>query len=262
MSVKISMVQLDIRWESVDYNLSKIEMMLERAVRPDLILLPETFATGFAPDPHAAAEQYGSEAGVEFMRRTARRFGCAVSGTLVVEDRGRCFNRHMFVTPTFEAHYDKRHLFSIGGEGKTYTAGNERRIVEWRGVRWLLSTCYDLRFPVWLRNRGDYDAMICAACWPTSRALVWRTLLQARAIENSAYVIGVNRVGADPSAEYSGESMVVDYRGQIICNAGTEECVAEAEINMESLGEFRRKFPVGRDADRFRILDLDGEDAI
>ena len=151
-------------------------------------------------------------------------------------------------------YYDKHHLFSVGGEDRHFKAGSRRVVVEWRGVRYLLEVCYDLRFPVWSRQRGDYDVIIYSALWPKSRRMVWRTLLQARAIENQAWVVGVNRVGTEPGLEYAGDSMVVDHLGRIAVDVEERECVEVVELESEDIERFRMRFNVGRDADDFEIL--------
>ena len=273
MFAKVALIQSDIRWKSVDYNLQTIEQMIAAAPQSDLYVLPETFATGFGTEPSEAAK--AEQQIVEMMSRVAKKSNCAVCGsliavtidkwtednkkaeiiaTLIVERDGRYRNRLMFVTPESAEHYDKRHLFSIGGEGAMYEAGTERRIVEWRRIKWLLATCYDLRFPVWLRNRGDYDAMICVASWPAARTDVWTTLLRARAIENVACVVGVNRVGEDPTTHYAGESVAFNYRGEALTQPSNSECVLTTEIDLAALQAFRRKFPVERDADDFELV--------
>ena len=252
MHAKVALIQSDILWGSVEDNLQAIEQMVASTPQQDLYVLPETFATGFGTEPAKAA--LAEQKIVEMMNNLARRENCAVCGSLIVERNGRYRNRLLFETPEGTMYYDKRHLFSIGGEGAQYEAGKERTIVEWHGIRWLLATCYDLRFPVWLRNRGDYDTMICVASWPAARAEVWTTLLRARAIENVAYVIGVNRVGDDPTTHYAGGSTAFNYRGETMIQPSNEACVLSAEINIEALQTFRRKFPVDRDADKFEIL--------
>lgn len=254
MYAKVALIQTDIRPESVDCNLRAIEQMIASTPQCDLYVLPETFATGFAADPKEAAKAESSI--IEMMRQVVRKSNCAICGSLIVERDGRYRNRLMFVTPKGETYYDKRHLFSIGGEGATYEAGTERKVVEWRGVRWLLSTCYDLRFPVWLRNRGDYDAMICVASWPAARAEVWDTLLSARAIENVAYVVGVNRVGDDHSTHYAGGSVAYDFRGRTMARGAADPSVLIAEIDTEARDLFRVKFPVEQDADEFELITL------
>ena len=258
MHAKVALIQSDIRWGSVDYNLQTIEQMVATAPAQDLYVLPETFATGFGIEPTEAAQ--AEQKIVEMMSNIARRANCAICGSLIVERDGRYRNRLLFVTPEDVVHYDKRHLFSIGGEGAQYEAGEERCVVEWRGVRWLLSTCYDLRFPVWLRNRGDYDAMICVASWPAARAEVWTTLLRARAIENVAYVVGVNRIGDDPTTHYAGGSVAFNYRGEVLTQTSDKACILSTEIDTEALQAFRLKFPVERDADDFELLIEKGAD--
>lgn len=252
MYAKVALIQSDIRWKSVDYNLQVIEQMIVAAPQSDLYVLPETFATGFGTEPSEAAKAEQQIVGM--MSRVAKKSNCAICGSLIVKRDGRYRNRLMFVTPDDEAYYDKRHLFSIGGKGEMYEAGTERRIVEWRGIRWLLATCYDLRFPVWLRDRGDYDAMICVASWPAARAEVWTTLLRARAIENVAYVIGVNRVGDDPTTNYNGGSVAFNYRGEALTKTSDRAIVLSAEIDSNAQQAFRRKFPVDRDADDFELI--------
>lgn len=252
MYAKVALIQTDIRPESVDCNLRTIELLIATAPQSDLYVLPETFATGFAAEPNEAAK--AEQKIIEMMTRVVTKSDCAICGSLIVERDGRYRNRLLFVTPKGVESYDKRHLFSIGGEGEQYTTGIERVVVEWRGIRWLLSTCYDLRFPVWLRNRGDYDAMICVASWPAAKAEVWDTLLRARAIENVAYTIGVNRVGDDHSTHYEGGSVVYDFRGRAIAQCGNKACTVTAAIDREALEEFRGKFPVERDADDFELL--------
>ena len=148
--------------------------------------------------------------------------------------------------------YDKKHLFTYGGEHLRFTAGTERVVVEWRGVRILLEVCYDLRFPVWARNRGDYDMILYVASWPTPRVSAWSALLVARAIENQCYVAGVNRVGTDPACEYCGGSVIIDPYGKTIAACEmNQECEASAEVDMEKLNAFREKFPALNDADDF-----------
>ena len=192
---------------------------------------------------------------MEWMRRTADERGCAIAGSIAVEEKGRYYNRFFFVKPGGQTEwYDKRHLFTYGGEHHTYTPGSQRTVVEWRGMRFLLQVCYDLRFPVWSRNRGDYDVALYVASWPTPRVEAWKALLRARAIENQCYVVAVNRVGEDPSCQYCGGSAVIDPYGKTLaaCEDGCA-CEAEAVIDIDVLEDFRKKFPVLGDADAFRL---------
>lgn len=251
MIQRIAIVQRDIVWQDIDANLCAIEGML-CGVEADVVVLSEMFQTGFVTEPKSVADD-GRTLG--WMQRMAQCRDCAIVGSVVVEEAGCYYNRLYFVKPTGEVeHYDKHHLFSVGGEDRHFKAGSRRVVVEWRGVRYLLEVCYDLRFPVWSRQRGDYDVIIYSALWPKPRRMVWRTLLQARAIENQAWVVGVNRVGTEPGLEYVGDSMVVDHIGGIVADAEDRECVEVVELESEDIERFRVRFNVGRDADDFEIL--------
>lgn len=226
--------------------------------RVDLIVLPEMFTTGFCVDPsHAEGVIDDGAAAVAWMRRMAERYDAAVAGSVAVADGGRYFNRMYFVRPDGGVeYYDKRHLFAIGGEADHYTAGCRRVVVAWRGVRILLQVCYDLRFPVFARSRGDYDMIVYAANWPTPRIAVWDTLLRARAIENQCYVAGVNRAGQDPWCDYCGRTALIDPYGRVAASCGEGERVVTVDIDMDRLTAFRRKFPVLEDRDAWQADEL------
>ncbi len=248
----VAICQFDMVWEDFRTNLVKTEALV-RAADARLVVLPEMFATGFVTDPERIAQPMTGEI-VRAMRRWAAEEGKAVAGSVVIEEAGAFYNRFLFVTPDGKVTaYDKRHLFSIGGEGEAFRAGNRRVVVEWGGVRYLLLVCYDLRFPVWARYRGDYDAILCVASWPAPRRDVWRALLPARAIENQVYVFGVNRIGADPTTHYVGDSMGIDPRGGVLFDAMDQEGIFYADIDLEALVRFREKFPAWRDADDFEL---------
>ncbi len=252
--MKLLLLQTDIAWKDPLANLQRAGGLIAAAPGADLIVLPEMFTTGYATEPAGAAEKSGATA-LEWMRRTADATGAAVAGSVAVEEGGKFYNRMFFVKPGGECTaYDKRHLFSFAGEDEAYTAGTERVIVEWRGFRIFLQVCYDLRFPVFARNTGDYDMIIYSANWPTVRIDAWNALLKARAIENLCYVAAVNRVGNDPYTSYSGGTYLFDYKGKIAAKAleNREEAVF-AEINMDELDAFRRKFPALDDADGFAL---------
>ncbi len=241
---------MDIAWGDCQGNVRRVDAMIDNAPEADLYILPEMFSTGFAADPEGMAESENGKT-VEWMRRKAVAKDAAIAGSLAIRSGGRYFNRLYFVKPDGEVTtYDKRHLFSYAGENLHYTRGEERVIVEWRSVRIMLQVCYDLRFPVFSRNNGDYDMIIYVASWPTSRIKVWDTLLHARALENQCYVAGVNRVGRDPNCEYCGNSLIISPYGEdlAVCGSG-EESAKMAEIEMEMLRSFRKKFPVIDDAD-------------
>lgn len=248
MKSRVAILQRDIVWCDVERNIRELEAMLS-GVEADVIVLSEMFQTGFVTEPRSVAD---GGATLGWMQMMAKRLDAAIVGSVIVADGESYRNRMYFVKPTGEVEwYDKHHLFSVGGEAHLFTAGNERRVVEWRGVRYLLEICYDLRFPVWSRQRGDYDAVIYSALWPKPRREVWRTLLRARAIENQAYAIGVNRIGAEPTLEYAGDSAVIDSRGVALVDMEASAGVAVVELDMERLASFRERFNVAADADDF-----------
>lgn len=250
----ILLLQTDINWGEPEVNRSEAERIITSAPDADLVVLPEMFTTGFDVDPREHAEKPDGET-LGWMRELAAKKNAAVAGSFAVEEAGKYYNRFYFVKPDgSHAQYDKRHLFGPGGESEFFTAGKERVIVEWRGVRILLQTCYDLRFPVFSRNAGDYDLILYVASWPQSRVGAWDVLLRARAIENQCYVAGVNRTGLDPFAEYNGHTALIDYYGRVVGCA--EESSVDAiigRLDMESLAQFRVKFPVNKDADHFEL---------
>ena len=252
--MRVVILQQDIAWADPAENMRRAEAAIDRRPGADLYVLPEMFATGFATHPEGVAEKADSET-LRWMVRKAAACRAAVAGSLAVEDGGRYYNRLYFVHPDGRVEtYDKRHLFTYSGEDCHYTRGMRRVVVTFRGVRILLQVCYDLRFPVWSRNRGDYDVALYVANWPVGRIEAWSALLRARAIENQCYVVGVNRVGRDPMADYSGASVIIDPYGRTV--AACEDCVstAEAELDMERLTAFRKKFPVLEDGDAFEKL--------
>lgn len=247
--MKVTILQKNIEWGNPHINVQRADEAIDRNPGADLYVLPEMFSTGFCTNPEGIAESDGYT--LAWMRNKAASVQAALAGSVATEADGKYYNRFYFVKPDGEVTiYDKKHLFTYGGEHKRFTAGQERIIVEWKGVRILLQICYDLRFPVWARNRGDYDMILYVASWPTPRVSAWSALLVARAIENQCYVAGVNRVGTDPACEYCGGSIIIDPYGKtmVACTMG-EECEASAEVDMEKLNAFREKFPVLGDAD-------------
>jgi predicted amidohydrolase len=190
------------------------------------------------------------------MRKLSEEGNFGLCGSYIVKENGKFFNRFVFVSPEKKScHYDKRHLFSMGGENEIFSAGNKRLIFNFRGMKISPYICYDLRFPVWSRNTEGFDLLIYSANWPVSRQNVWNTLLHARAIENQCYVAGSNRTGTDGAGiKYSGESMIINPRGEIIVSAGNKENISiSSELSLTELSDFRRKFPVADDADKFMI---------
>lgn len=259
--MKVALFQMDLVWESPRVNLDKVCRWMDSQARDaDLIVLPEMFSTGFTLAPAGVAEEMSGTT-VRALLELATRFKKAITGSIVVREEAndgiRYFNRLLFVMPDGTIHsYDKRHLFRMAGEQNIYTAGSERLVVEYMGLRICPLVCYDLRFPVWSRNRGDYDVLIYVADWAAPRREAWQILLKARAIENQCYVLGCNRVGEDPDGTaYAGDSAVVDFKG-VSSTAAEPYCeeVVLASVDREELDRFRRKFPAYMDADDFRLL--------
>ncbi len=252
--MKISLVQNSIEWLNPSVNRSNAEVWIKKCEGSDLCLLPEMFSTGFCMDSEKASCSSGET--LEWMKNMARKYQIAIAGGVAVEQSGSLYNRFYVVERSGKvSHYDKRHLFSFAGEGDSYRAGEERVVVNIGGVRLLLLVCYDLRFPVWSRNRGDYDVMLCIASWPKSRRSAWDILLRARAVENLCYVCGVNIVGSDPQCEYSGGTVAIDFLGSTVASVADYECgAATLDVDMGSLKKFRERFSALNDGDRFEIL--------
>lgn len=247
---------MDIAWGEKATNIAVAESFI-RSADATLVVLPEMFSTGFMAADTSLAEPMEGET-VAWMSRIAQETGRAVTGSVIIIDAGseKPYNRLIFATPDGRIQsYDKHHLFSYSGENQFYAAGSERVVFEYAGFRILPLVCYDLRFPVWSRNRNDYDLILYVASWPKSRIEVWNALLRARAIENQCYVIGVNRVGSDPVAQYDGHSAVVDFYGHTVASfpAGVQGALC-AELNVDLLREFREKFRAWEDADNFQIM--------
>lgn len=253
-NLTISLIQCELAWEQAQDN--REQMTAEIATiegDTDLIVLPEMFTTGFSMNALANAEEPGGPT-EQWMLQTAGEKDCAVTGSIAARDGDAVYNRMLFVTPQGMYHYDKRHLFRMLGEHKRYAAGEERVVVEWRGWRILLQVCYDLRFPVFSRNREDYDLALYVANWPSSRRQHWRQLLQARAIENLACVVGVNRIGADANGlTYSGDSMAIAADGEVLLDAMNEKGAARVTLDGASLLAYRESFPCQLDADSFQL---------
>ena len=253
--MKTAIVQHDIRWNHLEWNLQHISTLLDQQPGADLYVLAETFATGFLAEGSAGLAGEQSQQVFSWMQQQARRMDAAITGSVAtVDDKGVLRNRLFFVRPDGSYdYYDKRHLFGFAGETDEYVAGKRRVVVEWRGVRILLQVCYDLRFPVFSRNRGDYDAIIYVANWPARRREVWQTLLKARALENQCFVVGVNRIGSDNACEYLGDSVIINAYGHTIAACSPDMVgTAIATLDLDELYRFRHKFPVLEDADEYQ----------
>jgi len=252
----ISTVQADLIWENINSNLIRFEALINSIDQPtDIIILPEMFTTGFTMKQQEYAESTEGKT-LEWLKKTAIDRNTAIIGSFICKDKEQFYNRLYFVHPDGQYEtYDKRHLFRMGEEHLHYGQGEKRVIVEYKGWRICPLICYDLRFPVWSRNKDDYDLLLYIANWPESRRDVWKTLLAARAIENQCYVAGVNRVGKDGMGlKYSGDSRVIDARGETVSQSRmSEESVISVEISLDELMDFRDIFPVFKDADKFSI---------
>lgn len=260
----ITLCSTDIIWEDKKANFTRLDELLERIpTKSDVIVLPEMFSTGFTMNTSLAEDVNGESLG--WLRKTAARLGCAIVASLpFYEKKGEAvavYNRAFFVFPSGAfRYYDKRHLFRMGKETQFYTSGQERTVVEYLGVKFALTICYDLRFPVWSRNTPlAYDVLINVANFPVSRLPVIEPLVKARAIENMAYAVFANRTGRDPECEYVPSSLFVDYKGNV---SGTETRIAyekgtvqviQGTVEMDKLKEFREKFPAWMDADEFKL---------
>jgi omega-amidase len=255
--MKATIVQTDLKWEDKEVNLEHISSLLDLADNHSgLIVLPEMFSTGFSMNPSALAETVDGPT-INWMKERAAACESALCGSLIIAENGKFFNRMLFVIPDGTVTlYDKRHLHSVSGESIVYSRGNKRVVSHYQELSFNLQVCYDLRFPVWSRNRGDTDVIIYSANWPDVRAHVWRSLLVARAIENQCYVIGVNRVGKNPDGtSYSGDSVIIGPRGETLASVPTgKEGCASAVLSLEELDKYRSEMPVWRDADPFTLL--------
>ncbi len=255
MKLNVTIIQSDLVWEDVKSNLNNFSEKLNSiSEETDLIVLPEMFATGFTMQPDKFSV-FQDEI-IQKLSEFASEKKAVVTATLITEREHNYYNTLIWMYPdgTYKT-YDKRHLFSFAGEDKYYTQGKEHLIVNIKKWRIKPLICYDLRFPVWSRNRNDYDLLIYLANWPERRNDAWKTLLKARAIENQAYVIGVNRVGNDGNTIYhSGDSGVYNPKGNLISRTKAhEESTETISLDLAELNAFREKFPVGKDADDFTI---------
>ncbi|NQT78376.1 MAG: amidohydrolase [Bacteroidetes bacterium] len=257
----LTMVQAELAWEDAEANLLHFERMLEKLNDPtDLIILPEMFNTGFTMDPAGNGEAMNGRS-MNWMAETALKKGCHICGSLIIHEKGNYYNRLIWMHPDGSfTYYDKKHLFRMGEEHQYYSAGSKKMIAELKGWKVLPLVCYDLRFPVWSKNefKGGqyaYELLIYIANWPSVRSTAWKSLLSGRAIENMAFVAGVNRIGQDGRGfEYSGESMVAGPEGEITSSipAGIES-IKTVTLKASGLMFIRNKLGIGKDWDGFRL---------
>lgn len=266
--LKITLIQSPLHWENIDANLTLFsEKIASIREETDLIILPEMFSTGFTMNNKALAERMDGKT-IEWMKKVAKEKNCVVTGSVIIEDGGNYFNRLIWMRADGSLEmYDKRHLFRYANEQDHYSTGNKKLIVELNEWKICPMVCYDLRFPVWARNKwekgpstglrgtAEYDLLLFVANWPERRNHPWKTLLMARAMENQAYVAGINRIGNDGNAVYySGDSAVINFKGEIISKTKThEEAVETVTISKTDLEEWRKNFPAWMDADKFEV---------
>lgn len=268
-TLTITTIQTHLHWEDKAANLSMLEQKIgQTGQRTEVVVLPEMFSTGFSMQPALLAETMEGES-VAWMKRVAAQQRIILTGSLIIEEEGHYFNRLIWMLPNGQyGYYNKRHLFAYAGEDEQYTPGHKRLIASVKGWKINLQVCYDLRFPVWARQATplappaegepeaspEYDVLIYVANWPERRNHAWKTLLQARAIENQSYVVGVNRVGKDGHDIYhSGDSMIVDPLGEVLYTRAHEEDIHTLTLQKDKLEEVRHKLPFLEDADRFII---------
>lgn len=253
-NLKVSIIQDAISWQDPAANRDRYQQHFSTLADTDLVVLPEFFSTGFYPDPTEKYETMDGET-VAWMIASAQLLEAVITGSLVMKLGRKFVNRMIWARPDGTLDwYDKRHLFRFGGEHHNFSGGNRRTIFELRGWRIALFVCYDLRFPVWSRNTGDYDAALYVANWPEARQYAWDTLLRARAIENQVYVLGVNRLGVNPLGDtFSGGSVILDYLGQPVEDCRDRLQTASAVLSMKALNEFREFFPAAMDQDSFSV---------
>ena len=256
-TLRVSLVQQPLAWHDSLGNRARFaELLRPLAGQTDLVVLPETFTTGFSMEVERLGEPPGGETSL-WLTQLARTLDAVITGSVITHDGGHYYNRLLWASPTGELrHYDKRHLFRMGREHEHFAAGRAAWGVAWRGFNVCPLVCYDLRFPVWSRRRPglDYDLLLYVANWPAPRADAWRQLLRARAIENQAYVVGVNRVGNDGrGVAHTGDSAAIDFRGRTLADAGDGPALLTVPLARGPLIEFRDKFPAHLDADRFTL---------
>lgn len=255
-NLSVAIIQTELKWEDIDENLLRLTEKLNQVSDTDLIILPEMFSTGFTMNAKLVAERESGKA-VNWLIKMATSKNTAITGSLVIEENGNYYNRLFFVFPNgkYET-YDKKHLFTLAKEHEHYSAGSEKIIVNYKGFKICPLVCYDLRFPVWIRNVEEYDLLIFVANWPNKRVKAWDALLKARSIENMCYTIGVNRVGLDGNDHlYSGHSAVYNALGEKISKENKEtEFIEKVTLSLESVTKTRKDFGFLRDRDAFNLI--------
>ncbi|BDS11053.1 amidohydrolase [Aureispira anguillae] len=253
MSLTITLIQSTLHWEDSTANLRMFDEKLSNLKNTDLVILPEMFTTGFSMDAPNLAEEMSNSPTIRWMHQKAQEINAAVTGSLIIKENEAYYNRLIWVAPNGEQlHYDKKHLFSMAKEHLTFTAGTQKLIIDYKGWKIMPFICYDLRFPAWNRNLEDCDLIFYVANWPAKRSFHWRSLLTARAIENQAYVVGVNCTGFDGNGfAYSGDSSVFDPAGELLFHQADEEAIYTLTLTKEHLNAMRKKYPFLADKDHY-----------
>ncbi|TAF64835.1 MAG: amidohydrolase [Cytophagales bacterium] len=255
-NLSLALVQTHLYWQDPTANRAMLEEKIATiSTQPDVIVLPEMFTTGFTMEASNHAEPMHLHT-TKWLQQQSAQTNAAIVGSFIVVENQQYYNRLFWVTPDGKIDtYDKRHLFRMAEEHLSYTAGQSKIVKNWRGWRICPLVCYDLRFPVWSRNTMmEYDVLIYVANWPAPRINAWDTLLAARAIENLAYSVGVNRVGTDGKGlEYVGHSAAYSFKGESLCYASQQDTILQVVLERELLEEYRAKFPAYKDADDFLI---------
>jgi omega-amidase len=267
-TLSVTLIQTNLHWEDVSKNLAMLGDKIRSIEKTEIVVLPEMFSTGFSMKPETMAETMDGPT-VSWMKNIAQEKKIIITGSIIIEEEGNYFNRLIWMLPNGQyGYYDKRHLFAYAGEHEHYTPGSRRLIAQVKGWKLNLQICYDLRFPVWARQRNEapllsetlqepeseYDVLIYIANWPERRNHAWKTLLQARAIENQCFVIGVNRVGKDGNdINHTGDSMAVDPMGEILVTSANDEFIHTITLDKTMLDTIREKLPFLKDRDTFGI---------
>jgi len=257
--LKITLIQSNLAWEDPSANRSQFDKLFSKMAtektQTDLLILPEMFSTGFSMSSDVLAETMEGDT-VNWMKAQASRLETTICGSLIIKENLQYFNRFIVTSPNGDLkHYDKKHLFRMSSENDAYSAGQSKLVFKLNGFRICPQICYDLRFPVWSRNTGDYDLLLYVANWPEARRQHWINLLKARAIENQSYVIGVNRVGMDGNGiSYSGDSQCYDFNGNCLVDGGIGAGIIHLTLKKSSQEAYRTDFPAWKDADRFSLL--------
>ena len=253
--LNVTLVQSHLQWQDAAANRAHFSQIIADLKQPtDLIVLPEMFTTGFTMNVADQAENMG-DTSVAWLKQMAETYNVTITGSIIITEDGQYYNRLIWMPPNGQvAYYNKRHLFRMGREHEHYTPGQNRLIVSCHGWQICPLVCYDLRFPVWSRNRQEYDLLLYVANWPARRRYAWQTLLKARAIENLSYVVGVNRVGDDGEGiHYSGDSAALNYLGEELVAQADAPLITTVSLNYEELQNYRARFPAHLDADEFEL---------